>query len=451
MKSSLKVLVSLLLLLSVTVVLAGPRRRLFKNPNKPPVVVPAISVADASCSEGHEGVRLMNFPVTLSSSTNFNVQVSFSVGELTANSGSDYTTTTGTISIPSGQTSSVISVAIVGDTIIEVDETLSVTLINPVHAVIGNSAAVGTIVNDDVPVVVGITHGTGVTTSNVGLAGKGVSLLNLTPAIGGIRGYASQLANSTDVATGWPRLYRLDITGQVIIDVPCVIEQCRVTNAGIVNGWYTIKNNNSLDFILRDCELNGPIGSDGTAVDAVVLFPRSMQRCIVWGGIDGMKISRFGGGCLIEESLIYGQFVIGTSHSDGVQITGGSVGELDTWVFSRCRIEGIYQGAADPMMLQAELTGNVSGVTIQDCFLSGGAYCIQTRQFDPYQFTKLKISGCLFAQGSAKYGPYATSVTPDVWLENYLASVVNTSVSVPVQVQSKVLLALPNLIPTTSK
>lgn len=442
MKSSSKVLMGLLLILSVTVVMAGPRRRSFKKPNKPPIVVPAISVADASCSEGHEGVRLMNFPVTLSLPTNFNVQVSFSVGGLTATSGSDYTTTTGTVLIPSGQTSSVISVSIIGDTAIEADETLSVTLMNPVHAVIGNSTAVGTITNDDVPVVTGIAHGTDVCTANIALAGKSVSSVDLTVSPGG---NASVLANGTDSETGLPRLFRLDITGTVYINVPCVIEQCRITKAGDgVSGWYTVANSNNLNWIMRDSELYGPLAEDGHAVSAVVLYPRTMQRCVVAGGIDGVKVFA-SGGCLVEDCFIYGQYIVGTSHSDGVQLEGGDgTGDWDQWIFRRCRIEGSYKGEICAMILQTRkdttVNSSVVGVTIQDCFLAGGPFTVQTRQFSGWSFTKSKINGCIWERDSWLYGPYSSDASEVLWSNNYTALATGHTLGSPVVVSDKVVL-----------
>jgi hypothetical protein len=72
----------------------------------------------------------------------------------TANSGAvapaDYTSKTGSVTIPAGATSKALTVTVRGDGIEESDETFIVDLSNPVNATLGDSQGVGTILNDDV-------------------------------------------------------------------------------------------------------------------------------------------------------------------------------------------------------------------------------------------------------------------------------------------------------------
>jgi hypothetical protein len=72
----------------------------------------------------------------------------------TANSGaaagSDYQATAGTLTIPAGQTSGTITVLINGDSVVEPNETFSVSLSSPIGATIADGQGVGTIINDDV-------------------------------------------------------------------------------------------------------------------------------------------------------------------------------------------------------------------------------------------------------------------------------------------------------------
>jgi len=61
----------------------------------------------------------------------------------------DYESTTGTLKLDEGETKGIISIPIKGDTNVEEDETFTVILSNPNNAVIDNSIATGTILNDD--------------------------------------------------------------------------------------------------------------------------------------------------------------------------------------------------------------------------------------------------------------------------------------------------------------
>jgi hypothetical protein len=88
--------------------------------------------------------------VTLSEPSDANVLVDYATSDGTAVAGADYTATTGTVAIPAGATSTIVTVEVVGDTAFEFDETLTLTLSNPVDAVLGPVAsAIGTISDDD--------------------------------------------------------------------------------------------------------------------------------------------------------------------------------------------------------------------------------------------------------------------------------------------------------------
>jgi len=82
------------------------------------------------------------------------VTVSFSTTDDTATTAdNDYASTSGTVTIPAGSTTATVIVPVNGDTTVEPDEILFVTLANPVNANLGNTDGVGTIENDDAPVV----------------------------------------------------------------------------------------------------------------------------------------------------------------------------------------------------------------------------------------------------------------------------------------------------------
>ena len=117
-------------------------------PDLPPPT-PTLSIADGSVREGKKGTRHLNLNVTLSWSSSNVVTVNYVTADGTALAKSDYTATSGTLTIPSGQTLGTISIAVKGDRKREKDETFSVQLSSPVGATIADSVATATILNDD--------------------------------------------------------------------------------------------------------------------------------------------------------------------------------------------------------------------------------------------------------------------------------------------------------------
>lgn len=112
----------------------------------------SISIADASITEGNSGSKSLTFTVRLSKSDRQRtISCAFSTANGTATAGTDYSAVSGTVSIAAGRSSATLSVPITGDTAVELNETFAVNLSNPVNAVISDSQAIGTIVNDDAP------------------------------------------------------------------------------------------------------------------------------------------------------------------------------------------------------------------------------------------------------------------------------------------------------------
>jgi hypothetical protein len=110
---------------------------------------PAISISDASLTEGNAGTAQMTFVVSLSAASAQNVSVSYSTANGTAVSGLDYQTATGVATILAGQTSTNVGVAIIGETLSEPTETFTVNLSQPVNGTIGDAQGVGTIFDND--------------------------------------------------------------------------------------------------------------------------------------------------------------------------------------------------------------------------------------------------------------------------------------------------------------
>ena len=110
---------------------------------------PAVSINDVSVTEGNSGTKTASFTVTLSNVSSQTVSVNFATSAGTATAGSDYASTSGTLTFTPGQTSRSINVTINGDTTLEANETFTVNLSSPVGSTIADGQGVGTITNDD--------------------------------------------------------------------------------------------------------------------------------------------------------------------------------------------------------------------------------------------------------------------------------------------------------------
>jgi Ca2+-binding RTX toxin-like protein len=104
---------------------------------------PALSIAGASQAEGNAGSQPMSFTVTLGKATPLRVSVTYATADGTATAGPDYTATSGTLAFAPGETSKTVAVPIVGDIAGEPDETFTLTLSQPVNAVLGQATATG--------------------------------------------------------------------------------------------------------------------------------------------------------------------------------------------------------------------------------------------------------------------------------------------------------------------
>ena len=106
---------------------------------------PALSIADASATEG----QTLAFAVTLSAAATNTVTVRYQTADGTANSSSDYTSASGTLSFAAGETSKTISVRTTDDALEESSETFTVGLSSASGATISDDSATGTINDND--------------------------------------------------------------------------------------------------------------------------------------------------------------------------------------------------------------------------------------------------------------------------------------------------------------
>ena len=111
--------------------------------------IASLAIGDTTVTEGDSGTTTASFPVILSDPSASAVTVGFATSNGTAVAGSDYTSTSGTLTFNPGEVAKTISVPIKGDTVFEPTETFSVNLSNPVGATIADGSATGTILDND--------------------------------------------------------------------------------------------------------------------------------------------------------------------------------------------------------------------------------------------------------------------------------------------------------------
>ena len=106
---------------------------------------PTVGIAGGNGTEGADSA--ISFTVTLDEAATDTVTVDYATSDGTATAGTDYTSTSGTLTFDAGTTSKTISVPIADDETDESDETFTVTLSNASGADLGTSTATGTITN----------------------------------------------------------------------------------------------------------------------------------------------------------------------------------------------------------------------------------------------------------------------------------------------------------------
>ena len=110
---------------------------------------PALTIADANATEGDEQIT---FTVRLNVASSLEVMVDWTTADGTAEEGTDYAETTGTLTFDALETEQTVTVPLLDDALDEADETFTVALTNAANATLDDAEATGTIAdNDDTP------------------------------------------------------------------------------------------------------------------------------------------------------------------------------------------------------------------------------------------------------------------------------------------------------------
>ncbi len=99
----------------------------------------------------------LTFTATLSAASGRAITVTYATADDTAQAGLDYTAQSGALNFAPGETVRVISVAVAGDMLDELDESLFLDLSAPQFVQLGNSRAAGVILDDDPTPTVGLS------------------------------------------------------------------------------------------------------------------------------------------------------------------------------------------------------------------------------------------------------------------------------------------------------
>ncbi|MDA1191504.1 MAG: Ig-like domain-containing protein, partial [Candidatus Poribacteria bacterium] len=112
---------------------------------------PAISINDITLTEGSGGATTATFTVSLSAASPQTITVAYATLDGSAIGGTDYTATSGTLTLAIGATNGSITVSVAADTTDESDETFTVSLSSPTNATLADASGIATIIDDDGP------------------------------------------------------------------------------------------------------------------------------------------------------------------------------------------------------------------------------------------------------------------------------------------------------------
>jgi predicted extracellular nuclease len=229
--------------------------------NDDAAVVPALSVADVSITEGNSGTSTMNFVVNLSQATTANVSFDVFTSNNTAGAPTDYTALNATgQSIPAGQTSKSFSVTVNGDTTLEANETFFFNVANVSGATVADGQALGTIVNDDSATLPTLSiNDVSVTEGN-----SGTSLATFTVSLSAVSGnnVSFDIATADNSATAGSDYVANAATAQVI-----AAGQTSKTFSVTINGDTAIEANET--FFVNLANPSGATLADGQGVGTI--------------------------------------------------------------------------------------------------------------------------------------------------------------------------------------
>ncbi len=252
-------------------------------------IASALSIGDASTSEGNSATKTLGFIVTLSPASASSVSVGFATANGTASAGSDFAAQTGSLTFAAGETTKTIAVVVNGDTTVEPNETFLVSLSGASGATLADGQATGTIVNDDQSVAPTLSIGDASTTEGnsgtktlsfpVTLSAASTSAVTVSFATAN----GSATAGSDYVAQSGSLTFAAGETTKAV--------------AVVVNGDTTVEPNET--FLVSLSGVSGATLADGQATGTIVNDDQSVTLTLSIGdatvteGNSGTTLARF--------------------------------------------------------------------------------------------------------------------------------------------------------------
>lgn len=374
------------------------------NPSWAPgeVLPPTLSINDVSITEGNSLTKNATFTLTLSYALQQDVTLAWATADGTATAPSDYTATSGALTIPPGQTSVAINVPIKGDSTWEPDETFVVSLLNAANATIAKGQGICTIVNDDLEspsLVVTSTgdtadatdgkttlreamtyansHPNGATPDTItfNIPGTGVQTILLATALPTITdpviidGYSQPGAKMNTLAVGDDAILKVELNGNRLNANGLTIAAGSSTVRGLVinrcggNAILLTTGGNGIisgNFIGTDATGSVDLGNSGSGVDIMssgntVGGTTAGARNIISGNDyqDGITIGSSG------SNLVQGNY-IGTDKSGTLKVGNGRHGVLLMGAASSI-IGGTTPGASNLIAFNGDDGVNIVG------------------------------------------------------------------------------------------
>ena len=221
----------------------------------------SISINDVQISEGNSGIKFATFTVTRSGGTAAFAVNFFTSDDVATTGDSDYLANTGTLNFGGGVNAQTISVAIIGDTKFETDQTFFVNLSGATNgASISDSVAIGTIINDD-PVPAGSISIDDVTIAE-GDGGTRVATFTVTRS-GGTAAFSVAFVTSDGSATTADSDY---VTSSATLNFGVGVNTQTISVT--INGDTKIEADETF-FVNLMFQSNGAIVSDGLGVGTI--------------------------------------------------------------------------------------------------------------------------------------------------------------------------------------
>src|SRR5262249_16047142 len=228
---------------------------------------PTVSINDVTVTEGNTGTTNAGFTGSLSAASGLPTTVAVATANGVTNpatAGTDYTSVAATLTFAPGVTTQLITVAVTGDAVFEVNETFLVNLASPTNATILDGQGVGTITNDDPPPTlsindVSVTEGnTGTTNAVFTVTLNGASALPATVSFATADGTATT-ANLDYAAASGTLTFNPGTTTQLIT----VAVQGDTTNEP--NETFNVNLSAPLNATIADGQGDGTILNDDAA------------------------------------------------------------------------------------------------------------------------------------------------------------------------------------------